>query len=283
MAKRALVLGAGGHAASAWEIGLAAGMADSGVDLCNAELFVGTSGGARVAAQLASGTAIEKLFARYLEPAAARAPGIDLAKWRNEISRAKETGGAPAEILQRIGSLALAAQTESGSDRRRFIASELPVEVWPDIRVLLAVVEVETGERRVFERTSAIALIDAVTASGAVAGIWPAVPFQGRHYIDGGFYSMDNADLATDFDRVLILALRAGVPPLSVIPLEEGVRVLERSGSLVEVVHPDDATQAVFASFGGNLLDPAIRERTARAAREQGRRIANERIAAFWS
>jgi hypothetical protein len=47
-------------------------------------------------------------------------------------------------------------------------------------------------------------------------------------------------------------------------------------------VHPDDATQAVFAAFGGNLLDPAIRGPTAAAANAQGLRIADERIAALW-
>jgi NTE family protein len=37
--REAFVLGAGGHAASAWEIGLIAGMADSGLDLREAELL----------------------------------------------------------------------------------------------------------------------------------------------------------------------------------------------------------------------------------------------------
>lgn len=39
---RALVLGAGGHAAIAWEIGLLAGMAEVGADVRDADLVVGT-------------------------------------------------------------------------------------------------------------------------------------------------------------------------------------------------------------------------------------------------
>ena len=47
--RRALVLAGGGFAASAWEIGLITGMADGGLDVRNADLFVGTSSGSRVA------------------------------------------------------------------------------------------------------------------------------------------------------------------------------------------------------------------------------------------
>jgi predicted RNA polymerase sigma factor len=43
MRRRALVLGAGGHAAVAWEIGIVVGMADRAVDLRKADLIVGTS------------------------------------------------------------------------------------------------------------------------------------------------------------------------------------------------------------------------------------------------
>lgn len=42
----------------------------------------------------------------------------------------------------------------------------------------------------------------------------PPTLFQGEHYFDGGYYSGDNADLATGFDRVMILTLvrPPGVP-----------------------------------------------------------------------
>ncbi len=39
----------------------------------------------------------------------------------------------------------------------------------------------------------------------------------------------------------------------------------------VEVIFPDEATEAPFASVGGNVLDPSVREGAARAGREQGR------------
>ena len=56
--KCALILGAGGRAASAWEIGLADGSEDRSVCVRKADLYVGTSAGARVAVQLGSGLAL---------------------------------------------------------------------------------------------------------------------------------------------------------------------------------------------------------------------------------
>ena len=286
MPRRALVLGAGGHAASAWEIGLIAGMAECGLDVRNADLLVGTSAGARVAVQLASGIALEDLFQRQIDAlrqTAEPAPVIDWTHWRAEFLRAKEGGGSLAEVLRRIGAMAVTPSGLQGSDRRPALAAQLPLHTWPDRELLIAAVNAETGERRAFDRNSGIGLIEAVAASGAVAGIWRAVEFQGQHYIDGGFYSTDNADLAVGCQRVLIAALRSGVPPLSAVPISATVEILRGGGAQVEVVHPDEGTEAAFASVGGNLLHPSVCEPAARAGRAQGRRFASGPAAALWS
>lgn len=280
--KRALVLGAGGHAASSWEIGIVTGLADAGIDVRHADVLVGTSAGSRVAVQLASGLALDELFERQSDPTPGNTPATDWQRWWRELAVAKAAGGTTAEILQRIGALALTVPHTEGHDRRWFVASELPVDVWPECEIRLAAVACETGERRVFDRTSGISLADAVTASGALAGVWPPVAFEGRHYMDGGFYATENADLAADCERVLVLALRPGNPSLPVTRLDDALFALERAGVRVEVVRPDDATQAVFTAAGSNVLDPALRAPAARTAREQGRRLAAERLAAFW-
>ena len=44
------MLGAGGEAGIAWEVGLLAGLAERGTDLTAADLVIGTSAGAGVAA-----------------------------------------------------------------------------------------------------------------------------------------------------------------------------------------------------------------------------------------
>src|SRR5207302_8121589 len=65
---RALVLGGGGVAGVAWELGILLGLHDTGVDVRGADLIIGTSAGSVVGAQIASGTDLESLFASQLTP-----------------------------------------------------------------------------------------------------------------------------------------------------------------------------------------------------------------------
>ena len=284
--RRALVLAGGGYAASAWELGLITGMADAGLDVRDADVFVGTSSGSSVALHLASGDAHEEAFQLRVQPgppSSARPPAVDWAGLRDRVVRAKRAGGSPTEILQRIGSLALeAAAGTSGASRREIVAAQLPMTTWPEKRVLIATVNANTGERRAFDRDSGMDLVDAVIATTASLGA-PPILFQGEHYIDGGFYSTDNADLATGFDRVMVLALKRPpeIPYMSVFSLDETTKILRENGALVEVIQPDETTLAALAAAGG-VLNPAISAPAAKAGRSQGGRIVNERISSFW-
>jgi NTE family protein len=67
--EQALVLGGGGVAGIAWMTGLLAGLADAGHDVTGADLVIGTSAGATVAAQLGSGLPLDDLYARQVDPA----------------------------------------------------------------------------------------------------------------------------------------------------------------------------------------------------------------------
>src|ERR1700735_722764 len=69
--KVALVLGGGGAAGQAWQIGVIAGLAEAGLDLTRlADLVVGTSSGATAAAQVRSGIPAAELLASVLSPPA---------------------------------------------------------------------------------------------------------------------------------------------------------------------------------------------------------------------
>jgi len=276
MGRHALVLGAGGHAAIAWELGVLAGMADAGIDISDADVIVGTSAGSLVGVQITSDLTLEELYQRQTDPhlqTPESQPPIDFTRWRADVMRVKEGPGDAIAVLKRFGALALQMPADAQGARRNMIAARLPSHTWPERRLLIVAVDVESGERRAFDRSSGVDLVDAVTASGAVPRIWPAVALGGRRFMDGGVYSIDNADLAVGCDRVLILTLPARVPPLCVASLDAAVDTLRRSGAGVDVVHPDEASQAAFASVGGNLLDPSVREAAARAGREQGRRV----------
>ena len=285
MSPRALVLGAGGNAAIAWEIGLITGMDDGGIDLRAADVFVGTSAGSTVAAQITSGLSLEELFQRQIDPRLQvyePQPPVDFNRWRADLLRAKEDAGNATAFLRKIGSLNVTVPSTPECDRRLMIGKRLPVHAWPQQRVLLVAVDAESGERHVFDRTGNVGLVDAVAASCAVAGVWPAIMIEGRRYIDGGFYSIENADLAAGCERVLVLTFPARVPPLCVVSLDAGLQTLHDQNARVAVVQPDAASQAAFASVGGNLLDPSVREQAARAGREQGRAAARSPVGAFW-
>jgi NTE family protein len=282
--RRALILAAGGYVASSWEIGVVAGMADVGLDVRNADLFVGTSAGARVALELTSGRALEDIYQQRATPSAPSpqrpsGPAIDWARIRAGVDAAKQAGGSPAEILKRYGALAFEVAVGTGSDRRATVAGQLPIQAWPERRVLIPVVDAETGKRRAFDRQSGIDLADAVIATTASFGAVP-LAFEGHHYIDGGYYSSDNADLAIGYERVLILALRSPPEAMRLVPVEAGVAALRATGAEVEVIHPDEETLAALAPTGGQM-NPASGQPAAIAGRRQGRAVA-EHIAAFW-
>lgn len=275
---RALVLGAGGHAGIAWELGVLAGLADGDAPAHEADLVIGTSAGSIVGALITSGVSLADLFERQVDPArhtGESAPAIDFVQWRADFMRARQGSDDAAAVVKRFGVLARQVPTTTRDARRRTIAARLPSPAWPttrDLRIVAA--DVESGERRVFDRASGVDLVDAVAASCAVPGIWPTVAVDGCEYMDGGVYSIDNADLASGHARVLILTLQARVPALCVQSLESAVDELRRNGAQVEIVHPDEATLEAFAAVGGNLLDPAVREPAARAGRAQGRQLA---------
>jgi len=285
--QRALVLGGGGFVASSWITGLITGMAESGIDVRDADVLIGTSSGARVALQLASGAPLEEVFARQVgagrhfgaAPHVGRQSGaVDMSRVQEEVARAKELGGDRAEILRRIGQLALALK---GPDRRALVATQLPMEHWPERHVRLIALNAETGVRRAFDRASGITLIDAVRATTASFGAAP-VWFEGQPYIDGGYYSSDNADLAAECGRVLVLALKAPPWAMRLVSLEDGIAELRASGAEVELIQPDDEAMEVIAS-AGSPMNPAVFEPVTRAGRAQGLRVVAQRgTAGFW-
>jgi NTE family protein len=274
---RALVLGGGGVTGIAWELGVLAGLAEKGLDLTSAELVVGTSAGSVVGAQVLSGAPIEDLYAEQLVDATGE---VVARMGTGALARfiiASLWPGDPRRGRAYLGRAALAARTVPEAKRREVIETRLRRRTWPERRLLVTAVDAETGEPRVFDRDSGVALADAVAASCAVPIVWPPITIQGRRYIDGGVRSIANADLATGCDRVVVLA------PVTV--------ALRRSGRITNqlsalgldvrslVVSPDAEARA---AIGRNVLDPAQRAASARAGRRQAVTVA-EAVEAVWT
>jgi len=258
------VLGGGGVAGVAWHTGVLLGLAESGVDVTSADLMVGTSAGSTVAAQLAAGRDLAELFARQVDPATLateRTPPVSMADLIQKFVPIYSPEHDAAERRRLLGALALTTDTVTESERRAVITGRQVGAEWPDRPLAVTAVDTATGDRRVFDRTSGVDLVDAVAASSAVPGVWPPVTLDGSRYMDGGTWSATNLDLAAGYDRVLVLA------PIVDPAVADEIDALG-PGLRVEVVQPDaDST----AAFGADVLDPAVREPSARAGLVQGR------------
>jgi NTE family protein len=274
---RALVLGGGGVTGIAWEVGVIAGLAETGIDVRDVDLVIGTSAGAAVAAQITSGEPLDALVARQRTPASESkeiAAVLDLEVLGSIFATLLDADLEPDERRARVGTAALAADTVSEPVRLEAIAARLPRDEWPplgDRRVLLTAVDAASGAFVTFDASSGVALVDAVAASCAVPGIWPPVTIDGRRYVDGGVRSATNADLATGFEEVLVLT---PMDPALVVGQASELAALEASGSAVAVVQADPAA---LEAMGDNPLDPERRG----AAVDQGLRQGREAAAAL--
>ena len=275
---KALVLGGGGVAGIAWELGVIDALANAGVDLRTGDRIIGTSAGAAVGAQLCTGESLESLCDRQLVPADKSAElHVDSSMDSLIEQFAACFDGAPDEIevRRRLGGVALGAPTVEESARLAVIESRLSSHEWSENELLVTAVDAQTGEFNVFDRHSGVSLVSAVAASCAVPGIWPPVTVGDSRFIDGGVRSGTNADLAEGCDIVVIIAPFAGGFGPTV---EVEAAALRERGAIVEVIAADDrSTEA----FGTNVLDPATRGPSLREGRRQGA-IEVERIAKVW-
>jgi NTE family protein len=270
---QALVIGGGGVAGIAWITGLLAGLADVAQDVTpGADVIIGTSAGATVAAQLGSGLSLEELFARQVDAALQSRElmaVIDWAKFAADLQPYISASNTPTEQLRNFGRFALDADTVPEQQRLAVIESRLPSREWPAKPTKLIAVDCGSGELAVFEAASGVSLVDAVAASAAVPGAWPPVTIEGRRYMDGGVRSADNADLAAGAQRVIVISPMGMDSPLpSPMPLREVLTSLKDGGATVIVISPDEAS---VAAIGTNALDPATRVPAATAGRAQGR------------
>jgi NTE family protein len=296
----ALVLGGGGAAGNAWEIGVIAGLAEAGLDLTEAaDLVVGTSAGATAAAQVRSGIPAAELLASVLSPPEQptgqhreQPPSLPMATVFDRMRTIGAEATSAADLQRAMGAFGLESDATIGSgaaQRRATVAARLPNQQWPNRPMIVTALDAHTGELVAFDRDSDVELADAVTASTALPGVVPTVAINGGRYIDGGVRSTENADLASGYAHVVVLSPLGGrnrTPPepdgerpaqfegLRRFPgadLESQVDALREEGSHVEVITPDADSRA---AMGTNQMDLSSRIPSARAGYAQGKREA---------
>lgn len=302
MTRVGLVLSGGGIVGHAYHAGTLAGIERStGWDPRTAELVIGTSAGANVGALLRAGFAAADLAAQVagepLSPAgaalAARMPArrarLPAPGWAH-MGRGMAAGGLVLRTALRpwrfrpgvVGAAAMPPGKVSGE----LIAGPLrplfpPSRAWPG-GLWVPAVRLADGRRVVFGRRGAPAagLPDAVAASCAIPGYFAPVEIGGGRYVDGGVWSVTNADLAAtgELDVLLILSpmstARSGIPGAAGAVFRAAVRAalrregaaVERTGTRVVICEPGPE---LAAAMGEGPWTPGAWRRTSRQARAE--------------
>jgi NTE family protein len=314
-----LVLGAGGAVGHAFHAGvLSALSAAAGWDARDAEVIVGTSAGSVVGAILRAGLSAADLAARHMDLPPS-------AEGRELIARADAARGhlppvpsrppprnqmpvmsAPGAFLRaarrpwatRPAALAAAALPEGRVPTELVSTGLRPLfNTWPDAALWINAVELETGRRVTFGRSTRVTtdVPTAVAASCAIPGFFAPVTIDRKRYVDGGVHSPTNADLVAGLELDLVIVsspmsvartsprLAADEPArrYSRMLLANEVRRVRRSGTPVLTFQP---THTDLGVMGLNAMDASRREAVTRNAYESAaRRIehadARERVA----
>ncbi|MDO7868019.1 patatin-like phospholipase family protein [Nocardioides jiangxiensis] len=281
--RRGVVLGCGGTLGFAWSAVALAGLEQTlDWDVRTAEVLVGTSAGAEMAAALGSGRSTAQVLAALDgEPGAEPVLAAHLAIHPGMVppvpAPALPRPRAVAAGVRRGDPLAaLAGLAPRGRGDATWLRDFGDALAGPDGWVAhpatwLVAADAGTGERVAFGSPGAptATLGEAIAASWGIPGWFPPVPIAGRRYLDGGAVSTGSADLLArlGLDEVVVIApmtTAGGLParglaraerllrsPMTKV-LDREVALLEQQGTRVIRIEPG-ATE--LAAMGPNFMD----------------------------
>lgn len=279
----------------AWEYGIIAGLAEKGVDLSHTDLIVGTSAGSIVGAHLAMETPADLMkhipealdgsaTAQPSSTASPPAPPPDLSILISKFQEIDSGKRPPEQVRPEIGEWALKTRPIITEDQvvaslmRRFHEQR-----WPDRSYECTTVDTADGSLKVWNKDSGVPLARAVASSCAFPGVFAPITINGHRYMDGGMWSATHADLAKNYQTVIVVAPTVGytdeVGKRFKAPLDRELKTLRDGGSDVELIAPDAAS---IAAFGSSLGDASRRASAGAAGRAEGRNKA-AKIRSMWS
>ncbi|AMU90985.1 hypothetical protein ATM17_18380 [Sphingopyxis macrogoltabida] len=199
------------------------------------------------------------------------------------IADAHGSGRDPVEVRRDFGRKALAARTMGAEAAFALVEQFLGAprgRDWPEAYFACTAVDADNGAFRILDCASGADLVASVAASCAVPGMFPPTFVQGRRYIDGGFRSFTNADLATGHDIVVVIAVQTARAPVHIAgQLEREVAGLRADGAAVVLITPDATAES---AMGPNLMDFERQADAARAGIAQATREAAA-VASAWN
>ena len=277
-----LVLGAGGAKAWIFHLGVLETLEESGFQADSADLIVGTSAGASIAAGVRAGLGVDELYRAVTRPPSED----DRRQMVSELRVARKTLRPLAPRLAREAirngrgtTLALAGVLPPGLFPTGWLASFPGMDRfagWPD-GLWVPAIRVSDGELVVFGRDRRdLDVHVAVQASSAVPGMFQPTYVDGVPHVDGGVVSSTHADLliGQGVDRVIISAPMSR-PSGRLFArnarrrLTQEVDRLHRAGMETLVVEPPPGFAEVARGYPRRRPDaaPAITERAVEATR----------------
>ncbi|MDU5335091.1 patatin-like phospholipase family protein [Enterococcus sp.] len=261
-----IVLGGGGITGLVWETGILAGLLNQGIDLSRAHKILGTSAGSFVGATLANHYDMKD----YLDRVSDSSKMKEFAEVSPEVyqlwTEAFMVGGSNKETVgQKMGEIIYTHPSKVSREKRMEIVRNRLVRLeWPQ-NLFISAVDAKTGKLHIFDCNSGISLIEAVSASGAVPGVWPHMSFFGSDWIDGGMVSPTNAEYMVGCDTILLLAPLNKKYGLIPSVRDEAEKLSEHSR--VILVEPDEQSNE---AIGTNIYDSSNVLQIGQAAFKQG-------------
>lgn len=247
MPKIALSLTGGGLSGALYQVGALAALEDSveGLRGDNFSLYIGSGSGASIAAALAGGVEVSRLYRALLDPMDNFLPlerkhifAIDWSGWSSTSVMAGKAGyEALLFLYKNRGSksgLSLPPHLAEQLDRlfdtlppglftlkvyERFLAEFFLRRSVPNTfgsleRLRIAAQDIDTGERAVFDAkaTPTVPVSLACAASLALPLFFSPVRVDGRFYVDGTFANVSHVDLATQDAVDLVIVVNPMVP-----------------------------------------------------------------------
>lgn len=242
--KRALVLGGGGVAGAAFEVGALLALNDvlSGFHANDFDIYVGTSAGAFLCSCLVNGISPEDFARSQIGTAPPHVPSIhrkDILKpvsgrvWKGAAAWAGGVKGTAQQMVRTRSHTSLVDLFFSLADDlksslyttrgledylRKLFATDGRTDRFDDVaaELYITATDIDTAERTVFgwPGTPSPAISLAVSASAAIPVIYEPVKIGGHEYLDGGLHSPTNLDIALAAGAELVVLINPLVPYL---------------------------------------------------------------------
>lgn len=285
-ARIALCLPGGGAMGALYQIGALAAVEDAveDFDANSFDLYVGSSSGASLAAALAAGVPVQRLYRAFLDPADVyfglerrHLLRVDLSEWRRTVSTAvsalrhaaggvlaRESKTLPSAVWQELDrlydSLPAGLFTLEGYERfledffvRRSVPNTFSAMPRP-LRVLAH--DLDSGAPVCFGEPGheSVPVTRACIASMAIPPFFSPVRIGDRHYINPGAGQMSHLDVAIEAGEKIIFVVHSMVPvQVESVPTGHGHRDSLRDKGMMWVLN-----QAIRIGMH-RLLDEATR------------------------